>query len=110
MSLYENLTYIIKACDISCVNAVLFAPTSGLNIKELDIEHCSVGSGYMVKTLACELKVSNSNIVNISSDTTLPKVTATGNTFSGSQSVSNFTAYAFAGNIASDMSSVNTHS
>lgn len=110
MSMYENLTYIIKACDISCVNAVLFAPTSGLNIKELDIEHCSVGSGYMVKTLACELKVSNSNIVNISSDTTLPKVTATGNTFSGSQSVSNFTAYAFAGNIASDMSSVNTHS
>ena len=108
--MFENLTYKIKDCDISYTNAVIYALASGLEIKEVEIDHCTVGSGYMLKSLSCDLEVSGCDIVNITADTTLPNLIATGNKFSGSQSISGFTKYALSGNIASDMESVNKYS
>ena len=109
-ALYQNLTYEIKDSDILCTEGVFVPYVSGQSVKEVVIDGCSVGECTTTKGLSANVKVSNSDIVAVVTDGTIPKLTATGNVFSGEQSVSNFTAYALAGNIASDMASVNKHS
>ena len=83
---------------------------SGQTVNGLEIDGCVVGECTTTKGLSANVKVSNSDIVAVVTDGIIPKLTATGNVFSGEQSVSNFTAYALSGNIASDMESVNKHS
>lgn len=107
--MFENLKYKIKDCNIDCVNAVAFGNGSGNEVKEIAVDGCSV-SGDTVKGLVCNLKVAGCELENITSNIAIPNLVATGNVFSGAQSVNNFTAYALSGNIASDMASVNKHS
>lgn len=108
--LYENLSYKIKDCVIDCVEGIVIPAASSQTVKAVCIEGCTVSDCYAVKDITCDMKVSNCELVTIKANSTVPKLTATGNVFSGSQSVSNFTAYALSGNIASDMASVNKHS
>lgn len=108
--LYENLSYKIKDCAIDCVKGIVIPVASSQTVEAVCIEGCAVSDCYAVKDITCDLKVSNCELVTIKANSTIPKLIATGNVFSGSQSVSNFTAYALAGNIASDMASVNKHS
>lgn len=109
-TMYENLSYKVKDCVINCTEGIIIPLNSNQAVKEVSIEGCTVSDCYAVKDISCNLKVSNCELVTIKANSTIPKLTATGNVFSGSQSVSNFTAYAFSGNIAFDMASVNKHS
>ena len=110
-SMYSNLTYKIKDCTISCSEGVFVAPGANQTIKEVILEGCTIGNCLTTKNIVgCNIRASNCDLVTIDSDVTLPKLIANGNTFSGTQSVSNFTDYALSGNIAADMASVNKHS
>ena len=110
-ALYQNLIYEIKdSNNILCTDGVFTAYVSGQTVNGLEIDGCVVGECTTTKGLSANVKVSNSDIVAVVTDGIIPKLTATGNVFSGEQSVSNFTAYALSGNIASDMESVNKHS
>lgn len=109
--MFQNVSYKVRDSAISCTEGIFVPIASGQPIKEVTLDGCSVGNCLTVKNLAdCNVKVSNCNLVAVTANVTLPKLNVTGSVFSGSQSVSNFTAYALAGNIASDMASVNKHS
>lgn len=108
--MYENLSYKVKDCVINCTEGIIIPLNTSQTVKTVEIDGCVVSDCYTVKDITCNLKVSNCELVTIKTNITIPKLTANGNVFSGSQSVSNFTAYALAGNIASDMASVNKHS
>lgn len=109
--MYSGLTCKIKGCNISCSEGVFVAPGAGQPIKEVILEECTIGNCLITKNIVeCNIRVTNCNLVSIDSDVTIPRLIAIGNVFSGTQSVSNFTAYALSGNIASDMESVNKHS
>ena len=109
-AMYENLSYKVKDCNINCTEGVIIPLNSSQAVKSVEIEGCVMSDCYAVKDISCNLKVSNCELVTIKTNGTIPKLTATGNVFTGLQSVDNFTAYALAGNIASDMASVNKHS
>lgn len=107
-NMFNNLSYKIKNTNISCMDAVISAE-SGNEVKTVEIDGCTI-SGDTIKSLVCNLKVTDCELANITADVTIPNLVATGNVFSGTQAVSNFTAYALSGNIAADMASVNKHS
>lgn len=107
---FQNLKYAVKYSKIDCAEGIVIPVVSNQTIREVNIDGCVISDCYAVKDITCDLKVSNCELVTIKANSTIPKLIATGNVFSGSQSVSNFTAYALAGNIASDMASVNKHS
>ena len=131
--MYENVTYIVKDSTFSCTDALVIADNTEQRIKKLIVDNCTFGSQfYITKTISdCYIDVKgvtaagknirvkkNTNLLNVSdsvlasvvADQSSNKLIMTGCVLSGTQSVSNFTAYAFAGNIASDMASVNKHS
>ena len=109
MAMFENLSYKIIDCTIDCTNAIFISINQGQSIDNVQIVRCAV-NGNTVKSAVCNLIISNSNVSAITADQTIPNLVATGCVFSGSQSVSNFSKYALAGNIALDMASVNKHS
>lgn len=110
MPMFAELSYDISNCYISCNDSVISGAASGQSVKSVSIDGCRISNGSTVKTLTCDLNVSNSYLVTISSNVSLPSVIATGNKFFGTQTVSGFAKYAFSGNVASDMASVNKHS
>lgn len=110
-SMYQNISYKVRDSAIFCTEGIFIPIASGQPIKEAALDGCTVGNCLTVKNLAdCNVKVSNCNLVAVTSNVVLPRLSITGSAFSGDQSVSNFTAYALSGNIASDMASVNKHS
>ncbi len=109
-AMYENLSYKVQDCVINCIEGIIIPLDTSQTVKEVNIEGCTVSDCYAAKDITCNLKVSNCELVTIKTNGIIPKLTANGNVISGSQSVSNFTDYALAGNIASDMASVNKHS
>ena len=134
MALMENLSYEIDGGYIESVSDVIAEVSTGAQpIDSIKIKNCKFGVDvYITKAMTktkvvidgCDFETntakvtSNDNSIivsdtvmkNIVSDQASEKLIMTGCNLSGVQSVSNFTAYALAGNIASDMASVNKHS
>lgn len=133
VAMFENLTYSVKDSAFSCLDSLFIADEAELEIKKLVVDNCTLLSQfYITKTLSdcyvdihgltadgkniqvkentSVLSVSDSNIAAVVADQASSKLIVTGCILSGSQSVSNFTAYALSGNIAADMASVNKHS
>lgn len=132
---FENLTYIVKNMVPTCAS-VIFESMSSTGIqstKKVKLDNCEIQSDvYVCNTLQdCDIvvddcdfganaiklkknnrnvKVSNTKMASVTAEQASNNLTMTGCTISGTQSVGNFTAYALAGNIASDMESVNKHS
>lgn len=132
-SMFENITYIVKDSTFSCLDSMFITDNTAQALKKLIVDNCTLASQfYITKTLSdCHvdikgvtaagknmqvkentsvLSVSDSNIAAVVADQASNKLIMTGCVLSGAQSVSNFTAYALSGNIASDMASVNKHS
>ena len=75
------------------------------------IDGCDFGANTAkVVSNTSAIHVTDTRLSSITADASSAKLVANGNVFSGTQSVSRFTEYALAGNIASDMASVNKHS
>lgn len=109
MEMFNNLMYELKNSVVDCVGAIVDAEAAGQSISCVVIDNCRA-NGQTLKTISCNLKVVGSDITNIASNVVIPNLVAVGNVFSGTQSTTNFTKYSLAGNIASDMASVNKHS
>jgi hypothetical protein len=132
---FENLTYIVKNMVPTCAGVIFESmdPTGTQSTKKVKLDNCEIQSDvYVCDTLQdCDIvvddcdfgtnaiklkknnrnvKVSNTKMASVAAEQASNNLTMTGCTISGTQSISNFTAYALAGNIASDMASVNKHS
>lgn len=132
--LYSKISYAIKDCVIDCSDSVIDSLNSVQEtVGNIAIENCDIKTQcYITKALTdtpisvngCKfggntariiqnsktIRVNNSDLSAIVADSASAELIATGNNISGSQSVSNFTKYALAGNVASDMESVNKNS
>lgn len=132
---YNNLTYIVKNMVPTCAS-VIFESMSSTGIqstKKVKLDNCEIQSDVYVCDILqdCDIvvddcdfgtnaiklkknnrnvKVSNTKMASVAAEQASNNLTMTGCTLSGTQSVSDFTAYALSGNIASDMASVNKHS
>lgn len=132
---YDNLTYVIKNMVPVCASVIFESmdSTGRQSTKKVELKNCAIQSNvYLCDTLEdCDIvvndcdfgsnsikikknigdvKVSDTKMSAVVADQASNNLTMTGCTISGTQSVSNFTAYALSGNIASDMESVNKHS
>ena len=132
--IFSRMTYSVKNSVLDCADSIIDSINSiQTTVKGIVVENCTVKTQcYVTKALinsavdvgGCDfgtltarvvsntilLNIWNSMLSAIVSDSASQKLVANGNTFSGTQSVSNFSAYALSGNIASDMASVNKHS
>lgn len=133
LSDYENIVYSISDIAIPDVDVLVEAQNASQALKQIEIKGCQFSTeDFITTTLTkapivisdCDfgansakitaneksVKVANSTLKSVVASQASAKLLITGSVFSGSQSVSNFTAYALSGNIASDMASVNKHS
>lgn len=107
-TLFKDLVVEIRGINASAQNALVYAPST-LEVKKIVMDKCEL-AGDTLMNLSCDLVVTDSAVESIVTNTILPSFIATGNKFSGAQTVSKFTTYAMSGNIAADMASVNRHS
>ena len=132
--MYSHVRVFINNTDIICSDTIVDAVGSAQDaIEEIAIDGCVIQSQcYVTKLLtntpvkvskcnfginalkiasnSAELHVTDTKLSNITADASSAKLVANGNVFSSTQAVTSFTSYALAGNIASDMASVNKHS
>ena len=87
-SMFENLAYTVRDCNIKCIGVIAKSMNSYINTLMLD--GCNVDGD-----------ISDSEISNF---------IATGCVFADSPDMTGITSYALSGNIASNMASVNKHS
>lgn len=103
---FNGYQYIISDSVLSSESII--KSLTAQNIKSVRVKSCDF-SGQLLKNITCDVQVSDCKLDAITCDTTLPNVIMTGCILTGTQGTSNFTKYAFSGNIASDMASVNKH-
>lgn len=130
---YENITYSISDTALPDVDVLIDVQNAIQALKLVEIKGCQASAeDFITTTLTkapiiidkCDfgtnsvkvtqndvsLTVANSALKSVVASQTSAKLLVTGCVISGTQSVSSFTAYALAGNIASDMASVNRYS
>ena len=105
---FNGYQYIISDSVIS--SGSIIKSLTAQNIKSVRVKSCDISGQLLLKNITCAVQVSDCKLDAITCDTTLPNVIMTGCILTGTQGTSNFTKYAFSGNIASDMASVNKHS